>query len=123
MGSRWLHPVHYAFVGADLCLFFLLLLALAEHFGFRFAYAVAAAATAGSIALYARAILGSTAAATTLLVVMAGLFGFIFVLLSAETYALLLGAVGLFVLLVAAMYTTRRLDWYDLRPRRTRSGT
>lgn len=121
MGSRWLHPVHYAFVGADLCLFFLLLLALAEHLGFRVAYAAAAVATAGSVALYARAILGSAGAATALLAVLAGLFGFIFVLLSAETYALLLGAAGLFVLLVTAMYATRRLDWYDLRPRATRS--
>lgn len=115
LGPRWLHPVHYGFVGAGLCLFFLLLLALSEHLGFQLGFAAAALATIASSALYTRSILGGAKPATILTIVLSGLFGFIYVLLSAETYALLLGAAGLFALLATAMYTTRRLDWYAIR--------
>jgi inner membrane protein len=123
LGPRWLHPVHYGFVGADLCLFFLLLLALSEHLGFQLGFAAAALATIASSALYARSILGGARPATILTIVLSGLFGFIYVLLSAETYALLLGAAGLFALLATAMYTTRRLDWYDIRSARSEAGS
>jgi inner membrane protein len=36
-------------------------------------------------------------------------------LLRAEDYALLLGACGLFAVLAAVMFLTRRLDWGTLR--------
>ena len=123
LSPRWLHPVHYGFVGADLCLFFLLLLALSEHLGFAIGFAAAAIATIASCALYARSILGAARPATILTIVLSGLFGFVYVLLSAETYALVLGAAGLFALLATAMYTTRRLDWYDIRSAGSAAGS
>jgi hypothetical protein len=43
-----LHPMSYLLVGAALCLFYLLLLALAEHVGMVRAYAVATMATVAS---------------------------------------------------------------------------
>ena len=44
-GGVLVHPIQYLFVGFTMCVFYLLLLSLAEHRGFDFAYAAAAAAT------------------------------------------------------------------------------
>ena len=43
---------------------------------------------------------------------LAGLYGYLYVLLQLEDYALLLGTVGLFGILASVMYVTRNLDWY-----------
>src|SRR5262249_4792935 len=40
-----LHPMHYAFVGFAMCVFYLLLLSISEHTGFDPAYAIASSAT------------------------------------------------------------------------------
>jgi len=42
------------------------------------------------------------------------IFGFIFVILQLEDYALLTGSVGLFAILAAVMYISRNIDWYGL---------
>ena len=39
-------------------------------------------------------------------------FGFIFVLMQLETYALLVGSIGLFVVLAFTMFFTRKINWY-----------
>jgi inner membrane protein len=44
--------------------------------------------------------------------ILAGLYGFLYMTLKAETYALLAGALGLWVALAVIMYLTRRIDWY-----------
>ncbi|HJX28670.1 MAG TPA: inner membrane CreD family protein, partial [Thermoanaerobaculia bacterium] len=41
--------------------------------------------------------------------------GYLYVLLQAEDYALLLGSLGLFLILALMMYVTRRIDWYAPR--------
>ncbi|HEX4951803.1 MAG TPA: cell envelope integrity protein CreD [Thermoanaerobaculia bacterium] len=107
-----LHPVQYLFVGAALCLFYLLLLALSEHFGFGLAYAAASAGTVALIGGYSRAILKARGRAVMLAAALAGLYGYLWVLLQAEDYALLLGATALFVILGVAMFLTRGVDWY-----------
>jgi inner membrane protein len=107
-----LHPVHYLFVGLALCLFYVLLLALSEHTPFGLAYGVAAGAVVLLLGGYSAAILGARSRALGLAGALAGLYGYLWVLLQAEDYALLLGAGALFVLLALAMYLTRRVDWY-----------
>src|SRR5262249_54926019 len=87
-----LHPMSYLLVGAALCLFYVLLLALGEHLGVERAYAVATAATVLLVTLYARAVLRSTARSAAVAAVLATLYGWLYVVLSAEEYALLLGA-------------------------------
>ena len=44
--------------------------------------------------------------------VLAGLYLFLYLTLKAETFALLAGSVGLWVVLAAVMYLTRRINWY-----------
>lgn len=117
--SRRLHPIQYLLVGAALVVFYLLLLSLTEHFTFSFSYLAAATATVLLVAGYARTILASRRLALVLLAWMSVLYGYLYVLLRLEDYALLAGSLGLFVLLAAFMWFTRRLDWsrLEFRPR------
>jgi inner membrane protein len=117
-----LHAMHYLLVGAALCLFYLLLLALAEHVGLGRAYAAATAGTVGLVTLYTRAVLAGWARALAVAAVLATLYGWLFTVLRAEDYALLLGALGLFATLAVVMFVTRRLDWSTLRFRQPALG-
>jgi inner membrane protein len=110
-----LHPVQYTFVGFGLCMFYLLVISVSEHAGFNVAYVTAATATTLLIAGYARAVLKGTRQAVSVGSSLAILYGFLYLLLRNENYALLVGSVGLFLILAAVMYLTRRMNWYDLR--------
>lgn len=112
-----LHPVQYLLVGFALCLFYLLLLSLAEHVPFGWAYAAASAAVVSLISGYSAAILEGRARAAAMAGVLAILYGYLWVLLRAEDFALLLGSLGLFVILALVMWVTRRIDWYAPRQR------
>jgi inner membrane protein len=110
-----LHPVQYAFVGFALCLFYLLLVSISEHAGFDLAYAVSAFATTAVISGYARVVLRGSRQAASVAVSLAGVYGFLYLLLRLEDYALLAGSVGLFVVLSLVMFVTRNMNWYELR--------
>jgi inner membrane protein len=106
-----LHPVQYLLVGSALCLFYLLLLSVSEHLPFGLSYLMASAATVLLIGGYSMAILRGALRALLMTVVLGALYGYLYVLLQLEDYALLLGSVGLFVILALVMYLTRRIDW------------
>jgi inner membrane protein len=95
--------------------FYLLLVSLSEHVGFDPAYVVASSATVALITGYARSILHGTRPALSVLAALAALYGFLYLLLRLEDYALLAGSVGLFAVLAVVMFITRRMNWYDLR--------
>lgn len=114
--TRRVHPVQYALVGLALALFFLLLLALSEHLPFAVAYGGAAAACVLLLGHYARHMLGSATAGHRFGAGMALLYALLYLLLSREQTALLIGSVGLFAALAAVMLATRRIDWYRLAP-------
>ena len=46
---------------------------------------------------------------------LATLYAFLYLLLRLEDYALLAGSIGLFLMLALLMYSTRRINWYELR--------
>lgn len=108
------HPIQYALVGLALAFFYLLLLSLAEHVGFELAYLVSAGACVGLIGFYLCFVLRSVARGLGFSVGLAGLYGLLYGLLSAEDYALLMGSLLLFAVLAAVMVLTRRLDWYGV---------
>ena len=110
-----LHPLQYLLVGSALCLFYLLLLSISEHAPFGLAYMVASAATVALIGGYSAAILRGKLRALGTAAALAALYGYLYVLLQLEDYALLLGSVGLFAILTLVMYVTRRIDWYAPR--------
>jgi inner membrane protein len=109
-----LHPVQYLLVGAALCLFYLLLLSLSEQVGFGPAYIAASGATIGVIAMYAGYALGGLWQGARTALGLVAMYGFLYILLRLEDYALLAGTLGLFAILAGLMYVTRRVNWYEI---------
>jgi len=112
LNRRRIHPVQYLLIGFALVLFYILLISISEHLSFALAYLLATLAVIGLIASYAASVLRSRRLAGIVAVILAALYGYMFVLLNLEDYALLMGAVGLFAVLAAIMYLTRKIDWY-----------
>lgn len=110
LGGVPLHVVQYLLLGASVCLFGLLQLALAEHLGFVPAFVLAAAAVVTQAAGYAWMATGSARRATTLALVLCGWFAYLYVVLQAQDVAFLMGAVALFAALTATMWVTRRMN-------------
>jgi inner membrane protein len=106
------HPIQYLMLGAALCLFYLLELSLAEHIGFRLAYTIASLSIIVMVASYGRAVFRSWHRGAFVATSVTLLYGCLFVLLTNEDAALLIGSVGLFVVLAIVMFATRKIDWY-----------
>jgi inner membrane protein len=115
--SRRIHPLQYLFVGVADCVFYLLLLSLSEHAGFDLSYWLAASAAAALITAYTCAVVRSLKKGILILPVLAAADAFLFVVLRSEDYALLIGAIGLFLILAAVMTMTRKVDWYGVGQR------
>ncbi|MFG6412749.1 cell envelope integrity protein CreD [Roseateles sp. DC23W] len=112
--GRRVHPVQYLLVGLALSLFFLLLLSLSEHLPFVVSYLIAAGAAAVVLTQYAAAMLSGWLRGLSFGGGIVLLYGALYVLLSREQTALVIGAVMLFGVLAAVMTLTRKLDWYRL---------
>ena len=65
------------------------------------------------VAAYSAAILHRVRRAAVVGTGVAVLYGYLYVLLTNEDYALLIGSIGLFVVLAAIMLVRRRVDWYE----------
>ena len=112
------HTVQYLLVGGSLVLFYLMLLALAEHMPFVFAYAIASLLDLATVSLYVGRTV-SRGAGLTVALLLATVRGFMYLLLQEEDFSLLIGSVGLFVALAVVMYATRNVDWYRIGTNRT----
>ncbi|ANU07818.1 cell envelope integrity protein CreD [Paraurantiacibacter namhicola] len=111
VGGARVSAVEYLLTGAGLILFFVMLLAFAEVIGFGWAYLVAAGAIVGLLTAYSAAVLGGRKRAGFIGAMLAGLYALLYVLLSMETYSLLIGSLLLFAALAGIMYATRGVDW------------
>lgn len=107
------HPVQYALVGLALVLFYTLLLSFSEHIAFGASYLIASLMTIALVTLFMRALLRQWGAALTVGGLLAMLYLFIYVVMQLESYALLVGSLGIFFILAAAMYASRKINWYQ----------
>jgi inner membrane protein len=89
-------------------MFFLMLVALAEHLGFTVAYILASATVIVLNTLYCAAIVHRPALSAVVGGVLIAIYGVLYLILKAEDYALLGGTVLLVVALAVTMYFTRR---------------
>ena len=106
-----IHIVQYGLLGLSLSLFSLLLLSLAEPIGYTSGYLVAAGLVLTQSTLYTAAVARRFLPAFVFALILASLFGFIYVLLGMETYSLLIGALALFVVVSALMVLTQMVRW------------
>ena len=111
-----IHIVQYGLLGLSISLFGLLLISFAEPMGFTAAYVLSSAAVMAQASLFTASVTGRRKLALVFALVLAGLFGFLYVVLSLESLSLLAGTVALFALLSAIMALTRKVDWSGSKP-------
>ena len=113
-GKRKIHPLQYILVGLAILIFYTLVLSLSEYVHFNLAYILSAASVIFIITGYARAILSNSRFAWWIAGILTLLYGYLFIVLQLEDYALIMGSVGLFAILAIVMYMTRKINWYEI---------
>ena len=107
-----IHPVQYLLVGIALIVFYTLLLSFSEHLTFGLSYLIASVMTIGLIVTFMASITKDRKTALGIGLLLAVLYAFIYVLLQLESYALLVGSIGLFIILGIAMFASQKIEWY-----------
>ncbi len=107
----YIHPFQYVMIGLALVMFYTLLISISEHSSFLKAYVIAACSVLGLITFYSRAILKGFKFPLLVCGSLASLYGFIYVIIQLENYALLVGSIGLFAILAIIMFASRKIDW------------
>jgi inner membrane protein len=111
--KKRIHPVPYLLSGIANIVFYLLLLSLSEQMRFPLAYLIASGAVTVLLTLYSRSLLPSWNKSWYMALVTLLSYVLLYAVLNAESYALLIGSVGTFVVVALVMFLTRTLDWYS----------
>lgn len=106
-----IHLLQYGMLGLSLSLFSLLLLSLSEPIGYTAGYVASAGLVLIQSTLYTAAVTRRAAPALVFAGMLASVFAFLHVLLGLESYALVTGALALFVVVSALMALTQTVDW------------
>lgn len=109
-----IHPVQYGLVGLALAVFYQLLISLSEHMRFDIAYLIAASASIALITFYVCYVLKSVVRGIGFGAMLSILYGMLLLILKSEDQSLLMGSLLVFGALAAAMFLTRKVDWYRL---------
>lgn len=112
---RHINVFQYLLIGLALVLFYSLLLSMSEHMAFALAYLIATLMTVGMVTLYLYGVLKVKKQALIIGVMLLFMYAYIFVLLNLESYALLAGSIGLFIILAAIMYYSLKIRTEDLQ--------
>lgn len=107
-----IHGFQYILVGFAILIFYLLLLSISEHLGFNIAYLISSLSVITMVLAYSRSFLKTWMNSILLTSILVFSFAFIFVLMQLESYALLVGSIGLFCVLALTMFFTRKINWY-----------
>lgn len=113
MNKTRIHALQYLLVGLALCLFYSLLLSFSEHIGFNPAYLLSSTLTILLVGGYMLGIIKKKKPAVIMAALLATLYLYIFVLIQLETFALLAGSLGLFIILATVMYFSKKIDWFN----------
>ncbi len=114
MNKKRIHPIQYILIGLAILIFYTLVLALSEHMHFNYAYILAATSVTLIISGYAKAIVSNSRFALTIMGILSILYGYLFIVLQLEDYALISGSIGLLIIVSLVMYVTRRINWYEV---------
>jgi len=106
-----IHIFQYSMIGLALIMFYTLLISITEHSSFLKAYLISGISVVVMISLYSISILKNKKFPAFIGTSLAVLYSFIYVIIQLENYALLFGSIGLFLILGAVMYFSRKIDW------------
>jgi inner membrane protein len=107
-----IHPFQYILIGVALIVYYTLLLSLSEHVGYNVAYAISSLATTALVSVYASTFLKRRQISLLFSGLMTFFYVFIFVIIQAQDFSLLIGSVGLFLIIGLLMYFSRNIKWY-----------
>lgn len=113
--QQWrIHMMQYILIAAAMIVFYSLLLSFSEHIGFDYSYLIAVIGTVGLITLYSYTILGQKRSSAIYIgTLLSILYLFVYILLSLEEYALMVGSISLFIGIAVTMYALRGINWYS----------
>jgi inner membrane protein len=111
-GKR-VHPLQYTLIGFSLLIFFTILLSLSEHISFGSSYLIATLIVSLQIGAFLQVLVRNKWVSGVGVVLLIGLYSFLFSLLKSEDYALLTGTLGLFAILSGLMYLSTKINWYN----------
>ena len=106
-----IHIFQYSMIGLALIMFYTLLISITEHSSFMKAYIIAGISVITLITLYSISILKNRKFPMFIAASLGFLYTFLYVIIQLENYALLVGSIGLFAILAAVMYFSRKIDW------------
>ena len=118
-----LHFANYLLIGCALILFYSLLLSLSEHLGFNWAYLIASISIIGMITGYTKSILKDIRLCVIVAGILTVIYTYLFKVVQSEDYALVAGSAGLFIVLAALMYFSRKIDWHGLSSQKNNTET
>ena len=98
-------------IGLALTMFYTLLVSIGEHSNFLKAYLVAGVSVIPLITLYSKSILKTWKFPMFICASLTALYTFIYVIIQLESYALIVGSIGLFIILAIVMFVSRKIDW------------
>lgn len=107
-----IHPFQYILIGAGLIIYYTMLLSFSEQIGYNAAYLVSSLATVGLLTLYSKTFLKLTKLVLLFSSLLTVFYSFIFVIIIQQDFSLLIGSIGLFMVVGAMMYLTRKINWY-----------
>lgn len=111
--KQYVHFIQYILIGVAMVMFYLLLLAISEHFGFNIAYFMAALATTLLISSFIRMITKDNKTSILITGILVLFYSFIFVLMQLRDYSLIVGTLGIFVILAVLMHVSTKINWYQ----------
>lgn len=106
-----IHIFQYTMIGLALIMFYTLLISITEHSSFSKAYLIASLMVILLISLYSVSILKNRKFPFFIGCSLSAVYGFIYVIIQLENYALLVGSIGLFAILAIVMYVSRKIEW------------
>ncbi|MFV0541648.1 MAG: cell envelope integrity protein CreD [Aestuariibaculum sp.] len=111
LSKIYIHPFQYLMIGLALTMFYTLLISITEHSTFLKAYLIAGSSVVILITLYSKTILKTFKFPIFIGLALTALYTFIYVIIQLESYALLTGSIGLFLILAIVMFVSRKIDW------------
>ena len=111
MSKIRIHIFQYFMIGISLIMFYTLLISITEHSSFSTAYLISGFMVVLLITLYSVSILKNKKFPLFIGLSLSVLYTFLFIIIQLESYALLVGSVGLFAILALVMYFSRNIEW------------
>lgn len=108
---KHIHIFQYLLVGLGLVLFYSLLVSISEHLDFMVAYLISAVMTVALISAYLYGVTRRRSTSLGIGGILTLLYTYVYILLQLESYALLTGSIGLFVILAVIMHYSLKMKW------------